>query len=156
MEGRVNPKGIPVLYVATNPETAMSEVRPSLASEISLAELELCREVRLVDCSIQSSARSVLTYEGLVPEEEREGVVWHSINDAFTKPVDPSDRVADYAPTQFLAEYMRAAGYAGIRYRSGFGAGGDNIALFNLDDAAVLDVTLKRLRSIHMTFSTWP
>jgi RES domain len=74
---------------------------------------------------------------------------------ASGSPIDRGDS-PHYAPTQFLAEYMRAAGYASIRYRSGFGAGGDNIALFNLDDAAVLDVTLKRLRSIHMTFSTWP
>lgn len=31
-EGRANPKGIPYLYVATDKETAMSEVRPSLGA----------------------------------------------------------------------------------------------------------------------------
>jgi hypothetical protein len=50
---------------------------------------------------------------------------------ASGSPIDRGDS-PHYAPTQFLAEYMRAAGYASIRYRSGFGAGGDNIALFNL------------------------
>lgn len=36
-EGRVNPKGIPCLYLATDKETAMSEVRPLLSGKISVA-----------------------------------------------------------------------------------------------------------------------
>jgi RES domain-containing protein len=153
-EGRVNPKGIPVLYVATTAETAMSEVRPSLASQISLAEMEVCRDVRLVDCSV-NLGRSFFTYAGAqVPPNEREGVVWHSIDDAFRKPVDLSDRSADYAPTQFLAECLRIEGYDGIQYQSGYGAGGNNVALFNPDDASVLSVALMRVQSIHLTFAT--
>lgn len=34
-EGRANPKGIPYLYIATDKETAMSEVRPWIGSIIS-------------------------------------------------------------------------------------------------------------------------
>jgi RES domain-containing protein len=152
-EGRVNPKGISVLYVATTPDTAMSEVRPSLTSRLSLAELELCRDVRLVDCSIRGSARNIIEYGGNpVPPHEREGVVWHSINDAFTRPVDLSDRVAEYAPTQILAECFKIAGYDGVRYLSGYGTGGDNIALFNPKDAVVVDVRLMRVETIRLTF----
>ena len=33
-EGRVNPKGIPCLYLATTKETAMSECRPWIGSEV--------------------------------------------------------------------------------------------------------------------------
>jgi hypothetical protein len=35
-EGRVNPKGIPCLYLATTKEAAMSEVRPWMGSYISV------------------------------------------------------------------------------------------------------------------------
>jgi hypothetical protein len=37
-EGRANPKGIPYLYLATSKETAMSEVRPWMGSEVSVAQ----------------------------------------------------------------------------------------------------------------------
>jgi hypothetical protein len=155
-EGRVNPKGIPVLYVATAPETAMCEVRPSLASVISLAELEIQRTVTLVDCTV-ASGRSIFSYGGRqVPASEREEVVWHSINNAFTGPVDASDRLADYAPTQVIAEAFRRAGLDGIRYRSGFGYEGHNIALFSASDATVLSVKLMRAVAVKFTFSHWP
>ena len=36
-EGRVNPKGIPCLYMATNEETAIAEVRPWIGSLFRLA-----------------------------------------------------------------------------------------------------------------------
>jgi RES domain-containing protein len=152
-EGRVNPKGIPVLYVATTPDTAMCEVRPSLASDISLAELQLDRALTLVDCTV-ASGRSIFSYAGRqVPAAEREEVVWHSINDAFTRPVDSSDRLADYAPTQVIAEAFRRAGIDGIIYRSGFGGGGHNIALFSLNDASALNVKLMHAVAVNFTFA---
>jgi hypothetical protein len=156
-EGRANPKGIPVLYVATDPETAMSEVRPSLASELSLAELEVSRDLNVLDCSMHSSSRSPFDYTGQSPPppEEREQVVWGSINRALTQPVDLSDRLADYAPTQVLAEYFRGAGYDGIRYQSGYGTRGHNIALFDLADANIRNVKLMRVRSISIEFAHW-
>jgi hypothetical protein len=156
-EGRVNPKGIPVLYVATSPETAMSEIRPSRASALSLAELEICRDLKLVDCTMNSSSRSPFYYPRLpVPSaNEREEVVWGSINFAFTRPVDASDSVAEYAPTQVLAEYFKSAGYDGLRYKSSYGATGQNIALFALQDATVRHVKLMRVKSINIEFTDW-
>ena len=50
-EGRANPKGIPYLYLATEKETAMSEVRPWPNSRISVGKLKTVRELRLIDCS---------------------------------------------------------------------------------------------------------
>lgn len=39
-EGRANPKGISCLYLATDKETAMSEVRPWLGSDISVGQFK--------------------------------------------------------------------------------------------------------------------
>lgn len=49
-EGRANPKGIPVLYLATDHETAIAEVRPWIGSYVSVAVFKACRELRLVNC----------------------------------------------------------------------------------------------------------
>ena len=42
-EGRANPKGIPVLYLSTRQDTAMSEVRPWLGSFVSCAQFRTTR-----------------------------------------------------------------------------------------------------------------
>lgn len=51
-EGRINPKGIPFLYAATNADTAMTETRPWASTLLTVAKMVLLKNVRLVDCSI--------------------------------------------------------------------------------------------------------
>lgn len=49
-EGRVNPKGIPCLYLSTERDTAMAEVRPWIGSYVSVATFTILRDLSLVDC----------------------------------------------------------------------------------------------------------
>jgi RES domain-containing protein len=126
-EGRVNPKGIPCLYLATHEDTAMSEVRPWHDARISLARFELTQAVELVDCSQDLP-------DDPTNEEARK---WHWIGAAFSRPVTSSDDVSDYAPTQILAEAFRQRWYDGIIYNSGLDNDGKNVALFNLSHADV-------------------
>jgi hypothetical protein len=152
-EGRANAQGVPFLYVAGDHETAMSEARPSLATDISLAELSVCRDLKLVDCSKDQGSDSPYAFKGKeAPESEREAIVWGSISHAFTQPVNLTGRNADYAPTQILAECFRDSGYDGIRYYSALRKGGCNFVLFNIDDADVRDVNLWGVESIEMKF----
>jgi hypothetical protein len=67
LEGRASPKGIPVLYLATQPDAAMLEVRPWLGSSVSIARFEAKRDLRVIDCS-QGSARAPL-WPRYYPEE---------------------------------------------------------------------------------------
>jgi hypothetical protein len=79
-EGRVNPKGIPCLYLATDPHTAMSEVRPSVGSYISLAEFVTERELKLVDCTLEPGP----IFDHDVPEcVALKNLAWADINDKF-------------------------------------------------------------------------
>src|SRR5579859_3210541 len=50
-DGRVNPRGIPCLYLASTKEAAVSEVRPWVGSYISLAQFKIMRYVSVVDCT---------------------------------------------------------------------------------------------------------
>jgi len=154
VEGRANPQGLPVLYMSTDPNTAMTEVRPNLASVISLAILKTNRPLRIVDCEMSNSTWSAFDARP-IPEEEREGVVWGSINDAFVRPVDPEVAAAQYLATQMVAEHLKVAGYDGVKYRTGYDTGGSNVALFDLDAADVKLVTLQRMRSASFTFGTF-
>ena len=158
-EGRVNPAGIPVLYLATSEQTAISEVRPWIGTEISLAQFKIVRDLRALDLSLGHDQWPIghLTLEELggekVPDaQKKEKVVWVEIDNAFSRPVTPSDDTAYYAPTQILAELFQDAGYDAIAYRSQFGEMGYNIALFNVDDAEPITAVPCRITKINVEF----
>src|SRR6266566_4486089 len=48
-EGRVNPKGIPYLYLATHRDTAVAEVRPWKGGVVSVGQFRVVRDLRLVN-----------------------------------------------------------------------------------------------------------
>jgi RES domain len=136
-EGRANPKGIPVLYCSSNQETAVAEVRPWIGAFVSVALFKTKRQLRIVNCA-DNSAHDLTPWKHVCylihdpGPAKKEEVVWHYIDEAFSRPVSQSDDRADYAPTQILAELFRDSGFDGIAYRSAVGEG-CNLALFDPD-----------------------
>jgi len=153
-EGRANPKGISCLYLATNMQTAIQEVRPWLESNVTVAQFQVAKDLELIDCSKHIHKLDGTGFDSLYPyiggdekkfsNSEIEECVWSWIDRAFSMPVDPSDDTADYVPTQILAEFFKASRYDGIIYNSLF-AGGKNLVLFDVDSAEVLDCKLYRI-----------
>ncbi len=137
-EGRANPKGIPCLYVATDKETAMSEVRPWLGSIISIGKFKVKRKLKILDFSIAIGKRKFHLPFNELSETETIETVWANIDSAFSIPVKLSDLNSAYAPTQIISEFIKSKGYDGIAYKSSL-AEGHNIALFDLDSADVID-----------------
>jgi hypothetical protein len=151
-EGRANPRGIPCLYVATSRDTALAEVRPWIGSLISVAQFRIRRELRVVNCTTHGKASYV--YVGAEPSPEaREEAVWSDVDRAFAKPATPGDDVADYAPTQIIAELFKVHGFDGIAYESSLGPG-HNIALFDLDAADLVNRSLFRVKDVKFDFTT--
>lgn len=153
MEGRANPKGIPMLYLCTNKDAAMSEVRPWIGTLVSLGQFEIIRDLRLVDCTRVEVDRLDLLFES-----ESSGridvvdAVWSEINRAFTKPVTRSDDLGEYVATQILVEFFRSENFDGIIYRSAFGERSQNLALFELKDAELVSCQLYEATSVRMNF----
>lgn len=143
-DGRVNPRGIPCLYLASTQEAAVAEVRPWVGSYISLAPFKVMRDVAIVDCTkdTRQFPNWLLhkTPQG-IPAEKREEIAWGDIGYAFSRPVTPDEPVTEYVPTQILAEAFRAHGFDGIVYRSLLG-GGLNIALFDCAAADLINCGL--------------
>lgn len=160
-EGRANPTGIPVLYVANSVETAISEVRPWVGAEISVAVCKVLRPLKTLDLSVGHGQSSFVgaVFSHVVggktlTAEEKEKAVWIDIDNAFSQPVTLSDDRADYSPTQILAELFRSAGYDAIGYKSHFGDQGDkegyNIAIFDVDAIEIVSCAPHRVRSIRV------
>jgi hypothetical protein len=155
-EGRANTRGIAVLYLASNQNTALSEVRPWLGSYVSLAEFKLLRDCKLVDCS-RDKKKSGLVFgeEGEIldpPEDMWESLAWGEIGYAFSRPVSLEDARSDYIPTQVLSEAFRNAGYDGVIYKSLLDNRGWNIVLFDLRAAEVANCCLHQTKAVRLEF----
>jgi RES domain-containing protein len=128
--GRLNPRGIPYLYLASDEITAVSEVRPWVGCDLTVAEFSLVNDSELVNFSKEHFVN--------IPEGEqfegpeftwRELITW-----MFSAPFDPRDDTA-YIPTQYLAERIKGAGFTGIIYDSALNTGGYNVTLFDVKKA---------------------
>lgn len=159
LEGRVNPKGIPVLYVGTTVLTAISEVRPWVGAEVSVARCKLLRPLRTLDLSLGygQSSFSGAVFEHVLGEREltaleKEKAVWIDIDNAFSTPTTLSDDHADYAPTQILAELFRSVGYDAIAYKSHFDGDGErlgyNVAIFDPSAVEIISCAPYQVKAI--------
>jgi hypothetical protein len=149
-EGRANPKGIPFLYVATDRETAMAEVRPGVGTKLSLAQFQLARDLSLVDFSVGHDAALEPLLDEATPEQVADNI-WAQVDRAFSEPVDVTPSTAEYAPTQVIAELFRAKGFDGLVYKSKLGPG-LNIALFDLTAAELHTCSLVTVGGVNYTF----
>ncbi|WP_312223734.1 RES family NAD+ phosphorylase [Rhizobium rhizoryzae] len=157
-EGRANAAGVSVLYLGTTEQNVISEVRPWVGAEISVAQFKLTRDLRTLDLTRghgKSSLGTLLDHlvngTRLSPEQ-RETAVWIDIDNAFSRPVTKTDDAAEYVPTQILAEVFKNAGYDAIGYKSQFGEGGFNIVVFNPDDADVINCAPYRVKRLDVSF----
>jgi len=158
MEGRANAAGVSVLYMGTTQRTAISEVRPWIGAEVSIAQLQLNRDIKVLDLTRGHGKLSFAHLQldqltdGKATPEQREVAVWIDIDNAFSRPVTKSDDMADYVPTQILAEVFREMGYDAIAYKSQFGKDGYNIAAFNPEDADVIGCAPFEVSEIDIAF----
>jgi hypothetical protein len=150
-EGRVNPKGIPCLYLATDKDTAMAEVRPWIGSYLSVGQFETLKDLAFVDCSVEHANIISHVYSKEPGPDEREKAVWAYIDHAFSEPVSVDESSADYAPTQILGEAFRSHGYDGIVYKSLLGEG-FNVALFDINAADLVNCFLYKVKSVTFGF----
>ncbi|HLA26873.1 MAG TPA: RES family NAD+ phosphorylase [Syntrophales bacterium] len=151
--GRANPKGVPVLYLSTDRETAMSECRPWLAAFISIGMFYTNRDLKILDLSKDEYIPVRTNNMGKINNDQNlvEKVIWGNINKAFTKPIQRSDQIADYIPTQVIAEFFKSKNFDGLKYRSALGKG-YNIALFDPSSTEQADCSLFDVKSISLSF----
>ena len=140
-DGRVSPRGIPCLYLASNMKTAVAEVRPWVGSYVSLAQFKLARRCKVVDCRSTKSADL----------DKDQAALWSDIAYAFSEPVSPEEPHLEYVPTQVLAETFRSQGFDGIQYESLLSKG-TNIALFDTTSAELINCGLHKVQTVSFEF----
>lgn len=154
-EGRANPKGIPYLYLSTDKKTAMAEVRPWVGALISVGQFRLLKDLKIVDFSQDNESYflALIKSRQFTPEKI-EKLVWSDINRAFSNPINPNDRSADYAPTQIIAEVFKNNGFDGVAFKSSLGEG-FNLGLFALDSAEQVNCYICRMEKVKYFFQNY-
>jgi len=127
--GRINPAGIPVLYLASDELTAVGEVRPPKGEAVTIAEFSLREDVALADFSHVPPLASPFGRHNLAVELDSRELL-RVLGEALSRPVVEGNAELDYIPTQYISEFVRRKGFGGMRYPSAMGPG-QNLVLFN-------------------------
>lgn len=143
--GRMNPLGIPYLYVALDRATAIAEVRPWLGALLSVARLSPQRTLRVVNLNY----RDVKPPEMQVQKGEQQDYLAFLLfmSRTLARSQDRNDELS-YIPTQYFAEKSKRRGLDGIIYFSVLHEEGSNLVLLDVDIATVKDVSLHEVRGV--------
>lgn len=107
--GRCNIDGVSFLYTATDKDGAIAEVRPYANNAVSLAEIKVTEELKIIDLS-----------EGLaISNDEFTSAFTLILNNDFSGPIYDEE---DYLLSQYVAGYIKKSGYDGVKYRSALSA----------------------------------
>jgi hypothetical protein len=149
IHGRANPAGIPYLYLSSTPQTAVSEVRPHTGENACVADFSVAPSLKLVD--LRNPRRIVSPF--VLTDEDEIGMLRSDIGflerlgAELTRPIVLQAAPIDYVPSQYLCEFIKKCGYAGVIYRSSV-SDGINLALFNPAQAipgTVAQYTIERV-----------
>lgn len=125
--GRINRPGVSYLYLASDVETAISEVRPHPGENVSVGRFKAHSNLQIADFSQHELTEELLSDDGL---DILELII--AIEDALSVTVSPSMN-KQYNITQFIAEIVRKLGFDGLAFKSSVGSG-KNFVLFNPDN----------------------
>lgn len=128
--GRANASGIQVLYLSNSAQTAVAETRPFVGAVVSVAECRPGRDLRILDLTRESKLTGLDPFADDFAREMQTAVLIAELNREFAEPILPNTADRDYAPTQFVAEIIRANDYDGIKYRSAMNTKGNNYVIF--------------------------
>ncbi len=152
--GRANPAGIPYLYLGSQPETAIAEIRPHTGEVACVAEFFI-PDVRVVDLRSPRKFVSPLFLQdaGDIGQLRADLPLLERLGEELTRPVLPQRAAIDYIPSQYLCEFIKKEGFDGVLYRSSVSEG-INLALFDPSKATGGGVSLYNVTKVSVRVDT--
>ena len=147
--GRANRAGHPVLYMASDLQTALAEVRAWKGAPVSVATMKLPHEYRILDLTEDYSIESPFFIESLdwIVETSR---LMNRFAEELMRPVMPHESETLYRVTQNLCEVVKSGGCDGIAYPSAMGPG-HNVVLFDPHGATPETISHHRVEELDFT-----
>lgn len=149
--GRLNPAGIPYLYLASLEKTAIAEVRPHPGQNVVTAKFQVkspespgLKIANLIKFTPQVSPIEILDTDEILRIRTLY-VALKEISLDFSRPVRPDATPYEYIPTQYLCEIIKGEGFDGVAYPSAI-SDGHNIVLFDPPSFSALEDSLTEYR----------
>lgn len=135
--GRATPAGIPYLYLGSEIDTVISEVRPHPGEQICVATFSVKKNLKIADLR---NPRKIISPFTMASEEDisslRGDIAFlETLGQELAIPVIPSLAAIDYIPSQYLCELIKHFGFHGVIYKSSVSSG-MNLALFDESNAS--------------------
>lgn len=135
---RANQAGNPVLYMASDTQTALAEVRAWKGAVVAVGEMRIVKDVSVLDLREVPRIESPFFDTDLAWRLET-NALFRRFGEELSRPILPDEPEAQYARTQHLCDLVRKAGYGGIAYPSAMGPG-YNVVLFDPAAAVAEDI----------------
>ena len=143
--GRLNPQGIPYLYLASEAKTAISEVRPWRSATVDVARIMIVGRVRVCDL------RDEALHGSFASEPDPTWALSHML----ARPQHEHDPTR-YVATQLVASGLRERGFDGVMYDSAMHRAGHNLALFEPIAGSVKGIDRYRVSGVEVIASQLP
>ncbi|WP_238883870.1 RES family NAD+ phosphorylase [Clostridium sp. YIM B02551] len=151
--GRANSEGISHLYLASDIQTVVSEIRPSLSDTIYIGKFLIREGLKVVDFRL---LKKLDVFEFNDPTRFAINLeIFTEMSKAISKPVRSGDSKLDYLPTQFIVDFIKSlnetesAGYNGIVFESTLSASGYNLMIFDPDSFECIRVEKRTIQSLN-------
>lgn len=151
--GRANSEGISHLYLASDTQTVVSEIRPSLSDTIYIGKFPIRCELKVIDFRL---LKGLDVFEFNDPTRFAINLeIFSEMRQAISKPVRSGDSKLDYLPTQFIVDYIKSlnetesAGYHGIVFESTLSTSGYNLMIFNPQMLACTKIEKRTIQSLN-------
>lgn len=162
--GRANAPGISCLYLASDANTAIAEVRAGAYDHVTIGKFKLNREIPVIDfrliknlCPLGISmdyTDYAINHDHLI-----------KINDEMAKGLKSGDHLVDYVVTQYITDFVKSIvvenkegvmekQYWGIIYNSTLHEQGHNLAIFYKDVFKCISTKLYQVKTVQ--YSTDP
>ena len=135
--GRCNPEHVPLLYIASDIHTATAEVRPFIRDSISIAELNVVKDLRLVDFHFEYNEDGY---------REIDNIFFDKIRQEFSA-VNKGEK-EKYLTTQYITALIKQQGFDGIRFKSSLVEQGANYVIFDAENCSVVSSKMYILRKV--------
>ncbi|MFA6366315.1 MAG: RES family NAD+ phosphorylase [Candidatus Hydrogenedentales bacterium] len=157
LPGRANPAGIPYLYLASDPKTAISELRPHTGDIACVAKFLTDPKLHFID--LRNPRKKVSPFAIGVETKlillRKDLGLLDQLSSELTHPVNPKSAHIEYLPSQYLCEFIKHCGYDGVIYRSSVGKG-INIALFYPEKAKPIELSYYKIENVTIEVSILP
>lgn len=144
---RMNRQGVSVLYVASEIDTALAEIRPHPAQLLSIGGFKPSRRLRVANFDVPIA--------GFAANDDRLATfaAIYQIDTLLSTPIVPEERHR-YAATQLLTDILIRRGFDGVTYRSSVGEG-RNLCAFDPADFVYDDSTaaVRQVTKLEYKFS---